>query len=296
MRRRHTTRPFHFPRRKSAELTPARPEYAAVIEMIADIGPRPVRVARSQASGISVSQNTPRLIQVGVHVPPAPLNDCVTVMPKAYKGKPSAIVRSPCAPTDTTAASRVNAPTIVQHADPALDGGRDGSARHAKRGEGTEPEDQQWPEDDVDAVCRPEHAHRGRIGVAFANATRDRRRRADGEPDGERVDDAHHRLGEAHGGDGGRADVRDPEHVHDREDALHRHLERHRDGEQEDGAASRAGGIVVALGARSRESLACSSDADRRIACGGRTRHGHPVPDGRGGGVRAGELELADHR
>ncbi len=67
-------------------------------------------------------------------------------------------------------------------------------------------------------------------------------------PDGERVDEHHHRLGQADRGDGllgPLADVPDDVDVPDDEDALHQHLQDHRDGEQEDGAADGAFGVVV---------------------------------------------------
>ena len=82
------------------------------------------------------------------------------------------------------------------------------------------------------------------LGIALADAARHERRRADRQPHRERVDQRHQRLGEAHRGDGIGAEVRDPEHVGDDEDRLHRHLEHHRHGEQDDGAADGRRGVV----------------------------------------------------
>src|SRR6266571_8578690 len=45
--------------------------------------------------------------------------------------------------------------------------------------------------------------------------------------------------------DGVRAQMRDPEHVHDREHRLHHHLEHHRHSEQDDGTADRPRRVVV---------------------------------------------------
>ena len=70
-------------------------------------------LASTYASGISNSQNTNRLIQVGVRqVSPAPLNDWDMTIPKAYSGKPSAMIRRAWVATRATSGSAVNAATI----------------------------------------------------------------------------------------------------------------------------------------------------------------------------------------
>ena len=79
------------------------------------------------------------------------------------------------------------------------------------------------------------HGSAGRaVVVAFADAPRDGRRRADREADGDCVDDRHQRFGDADGGDGvGEAEAADEEDVRHGEHRLHQHLEDHRDREQE---------------------------------------------------------------
>ncbi len=83
------------------------------------------------------------------------------------------------------------------------------------------------------------HGSPGRaVGVAFADAPRDGRRRADREADGDRVDDRHQRFGDADGGDRvGEAETADEEDVRHGEHRLHQHLEHHRDRQQEHRAA-----------------------------------------------------------
>ena len=60
------------------------------------------------------------------------------------------------------------------------------------------------------------------------------------------VDHRHHRLGEPDGRDRVGAEMRDPEHVGDGEDRLHRHLHDHGDGEHDHGPADRGGRVVDA--------------------------------------------------
>src|SRR6187401_2639589 len=79
----HTFIAFHRPCRKITALIIASAQYAPVIATNAPRCPRVVRDDSSHASGISNSQKTHRLIQVGVQVSPAPLNEWVTTMPNA---------------------------------------------------------------------------------------------------------------------------------------------------------------------------------------------------------------------
>ena len=81
---------FHAPRRNSTALTTASVEYATVSAMNTPRGPKPACTASHHASGISHSQKTPRLMSVGVHVSPAPLNDCVSTMPDGIEQEPEA--------------------------------------------------------------------------------------------------------------------------------------------------------------------------------------------------------------
>src|SRR5579862_645114 len=98
---------FHRPRRKRTTLTIASSENAAVSAMNTPVGPNFAGTARKYANGISNTHSTPRLIQVGVHVSPAPLNDCVTVIAYAYSGNPSAMIRRLVAPTSSETGSFV---------------------------------------------------------------------------------------------------------------------------------------------------------------------------------------------
>src|SRR5215218_4553104 len=79
----HTFRVFQVPRRNTAALTMARLEYAMVKAQNTPRGPSAVCLASAHASGTSRTQNTPKLIQVGVQVSPAPLNAEVSTMPVA---------------------------------------------------------------------------------------------------------------------------------------------------------------------------------------------------------------------
>jgi hypothetical protein len=63
--------------------TSASIEYAAVSAMDTPRAPNPACVDSHHAAGISKSQKTNRLMIVGVHVSPAPLNAWVSTMPHA---------------------------------------------------------------------------------------------------------------------------------------------------------------------------------------------------------------------
>ena len=107
---------------------------------------------------------------------------------------------------------------------------------------------------------------RRRVGVLLADAPRHRRRRANRQPHRDRVNDGHQRLGDADGGDRVRAEPADEEDVRHREHRLHQHLEHHRHGQQDDGAADRRLRVVL-VGAFDRL-------AQRRPESG-RRLHGH---------------------
>ena len=62
-------------------LTTASVENAIIIAQNTPAGPRPRRSASAYASGSSQHQKQPRLMNVGVHASPAPLNDCVSTIP-----------------------------------------------------------------------------------------------------------------------------------------------------------------------------------------------------------------------
>src|SRR5262249_7622467 len=88
---------------------------------------------------------------------------------------------------------------------------------------------------------------RGAFRVVPAYPARDQRHRADAEPDRQRVNERHQRLGDRDRRHGLGAEPRDEEHVHHGKNALHQHLQHHRDGEQHDGVAYVALGVVVAI-------------------------------------------------
>ncbi len=113
--------------------------------------------------------------------------------------------------------------------------GRGSHQREQLRGERDAEDGQHYRHADADDE-RLRGGARSALRVVLARAARDHRRRADAEPDGERVDERQHRLGEPDGGDGVRAEPRDEEHVNHGEDALHHHLKHHRNREQHDGA------------------------------------------------------------
>ena len=58
-------------------------ENAMGTDQNAPAGPKPSGRARTYAIGISPSQQQKMAITVGVHVSPAPLNDCVSTNPYA---------------------------------------------------------------------------------------------------------------------------------------------------------------------------------------------------------------------
>ncbi len=76
-----TRRSFQRPRRKIAALTTATVENAIITASATPRGPSASWRASPYARGTYHSQKHPRLIQVGVHVSPAPLNDCVITIP-----------------------------------------------------------------------------------------------------------------------------------------------------------------------------------------------------------------------
>ena len=79
----YTRAVFHFPRLKSTALTTASIEYATASATKTPVASSPPACDSTHARGSSSTQNTSRLIHVGVHVSPAPLNDCVSTMPYA---------------------------------------------------------------------------------------------------------------------------------------------------------------------------------------------------------------------
>ena len=85
---------------------------------------------------------------------------------------------------------------------------------------------------------------RRRLRIALARAPGHQRCRADRQAHRDGVDQREHRLGQPDGGDRVGAEVRDPEHVGDGEDRLHRHLHDHRHREHDDGAADRSCRVV----------------------------------------------------
>src|SRR5262249_50221131 len=72
---------FHLPCRKRIALMIASVEYAIASAAGTPRAPRLVRNASAHASGISHTQKMNTLMSVGVHVSPAPLNDCVSTIP-----------------------------------------------------------------------------------------------------------------------------------------------------------------------------------------------------------------------
>ena len=94
---------FQFPCLNRTVLTAASSVYAASTDTNTACDFIEVTNANVIASGISNIQNTPMLIHVGLAVSPAPLNDCVNVIPYAKNGKPNAIVRRPNVATSATA-------------------------------------------------------------------------------------------------------------------------------------------------------------------------------------------------
>ena len=66
---------FHRPCLNTIALTTANVQKAIAIAKKTPCGPRRNWCASKYASGSSKSQKTPRLMSVGVHVSPAPLND-----------------------------------------------------------------------------------------------------------------------------------------------------------------------------------------------------------------------------
>ena len=94
-------------------LTAASAVYATVTARNTPRYPTPNFAAINHATGISNTQNTARLIFVGVHVSPAPLNACVSTMPNAKNGNPAPIARSPNTATSATAGSDVKADTMT---------------------------------------------------------------------------------------------------------------------------------------------------------------------------------------
>ena len=86
---------------------------------------------------------------------------------------------------------------------------------------------------------------RRRFAVLLADAPRHDRGGPDAQAHRQGVDEREHRLGEPDGGDRVRAEPPDEEDVGDGEDALHRHLQHHGNGQQQDGAPDRAFGVVL---------------------------------------------------
>ncbi len=70
----HTTCRFHPPRRNIVTATTANTDAAIATAQNTPLGPNPSGNASAHASGICSAQFVPRLITVGVHVSPAPLN------------------------------------------------------------------------------------------------------------------------------------------------------------------------------------------------------------------------------
>src|SRR5207302_1973328 len=83
IRTNYTTFPFHLPVLNTTALTTASVENATVIAMNTPNAPSPVWCDSTHASGISNTQNTNRLIHVGVRVSPAPLNEFPITIPYA---------------------------------------------------------------------------------------------------------------------------------------------------------------------------------------------------------------------
>ena len=83
------------------------------------------------------------------------------------------------------------------------------------------------------------------VPVLLANPACDDGGRPDSEPHRQGVDQREHRLGEPDGGNRIWPQTTDEEHVGDREDALHRHLQHHGDGEEEDGAADGSSSVIL---------------------------------------------------
>ena len=88
---------------------------------------------------------------------------------------------------------------------------------------------------------------RCRVRILFADPARNHRPDTDRKPDCHRIHDGHHRLGESDRRDRIGAQLGDEEDISNRKDAFHHHLQDHRDGEEKDGAAERAVGVVVML-------------------------------------------------
>jgi hypothetical protein len=126
--------------------------------------------------------------------------------------------------------------------------GRDdllGRAHRAQQAFGVEVADHADDRGNHQAEDDPLHcgARRG-VDVFFTDAPCDERHRADRHAHRHGVDDGQHRLGEADGGDGVRAEVRDPEDVDHGEDRFHDHFHDHGHGEHHDRAADRRRGVV----------------------------------------------------
>ena len=119
---------------------------------------------------------------------------------------------------------------------------------------------------------------RGAVPVPLADPPRHGRGRGDREADRERVEEREHRFRQADRRDGAGAELRHPEHVHDREDRLERHLEDHRDREEDDRAPDRTFGEVAVRAAhgftKSREDRLGTAHEEARPP--GEARTGRP--------------------
>ena len=129
------------------------------------------------------------------------------------------------------------------------------AAAHDRRGSAHEPEQPRRVPDaddgdhgrDGDSNANGvQCGHRRAIRIFFADAPRHHRNGRHAKTHRNPVDDGQHAFGQADSGYGVGSQARHEEHVDDGEQRFHRHLEHHRHGEQQYGAADATFGEILA--------------------------------------------------